>query len=167
MQAFAPDKEGQWQRVLSPAPSALEKDLVLATLLEQPLQAPGAADAQPAEQACRRTLSCGRSRASSAYAKEGRGMHHWQPRRLALGAALSCSTVVAHVVLRNTVVPFCAQADLIPQLSGVLMMQPLARTATNAAYCASASGDTTSEAYRVQLQTRDGEAIRGLDRLLC
>jgi hypothetical protein len=52
LQAFAPDKEGQWQRVLSPAHSALEKDLVLATLLEQPLQAPGAPDALPAEQAC-------------------------------------------------------------------------------------------------------------------
>jgi hypothetical protein len=52
LQAFAADKEGQWQRVLSPAHSALEKDLVLATLLEQPLQAPGAPDALPAEQAC-------------------------------------------------------------------------------------------------------------------
>lgn len=50
LQAFAPDKEGDWQRVLSPARSALEKDLVLASLLEQPLQAPHAADAQPAEQ---------------------------------------------------------------------------------------------------------------------
>lgn len=53
-QAFAPDKEGQWQRVLSPAHSALEKDLVLATLLEQPLQAPGAPETLPAEQAGRR-----------------------------------------------------------------------------------------------------------------
>ena len=52
LQAFAIDKEDQWQRVLSPAHSALEKDLVLAMLLEQPLQAPGAADALPAEQAC-------------------------------------------------------------------------------------------------------------------
>jgi hypothetical protein len=65
---------------------------------------------------------------------------------------------------RSTVVPSCAQADLIPQLSGVLMMQPLARTATNAAYCATASGDATSEEYRVQLQTRDGEAITRLDK---
>lgn len=47
------------------------------------------------------------------------------------------------------------------------MMQPLARTATNAAYCASASGDATSEAYRVQLQTRDGEAPKSLGRLPC
>jgi hypothetical protein len=59
---------------------------------------------------------------------------------------------------RSTVVPPCAQGDLIPQLSGVLMMQPLARTATNVAYCATASGDATSEEYRVQLQNRDGEA---------
>lgn len=36
--------------MLSPAKSALEKDLVLASLLEQPLQAPHT-DAMPAEQA--------------------------------------------------------------------------------------------------------------------
>lgn len=48
------------------------------------------------------------------------------------------------------------QEDIIPQLSGVLMMQPLARTATNAAYCATASGDATSQEYRIHLQTEDG-----------
>lgn len=51
MQAFAADKEGEWQRVLAPAHSALEKDLVLASLLEQPLQSANSADAGPAEQA--------------------------------------------------------------------------------------------------------------------
>ncbi len=49
------------------------------------------------------------------------------------------------------------QADLIPQLSGVLMMQPLARTATNVAYGLATSGEAASEAFRVFMH-KDGAA---------
>lgn len=50
---------------------------------------------------------------------------------------------------------FPLQADLIPQLSGVLMMQPLARTATNVAYSLATSGEAASEAFRVFMH-KDG-----------
>jgi len=39
-----------WERVLTPAKSVLEKDLVLASLLEQPLTGPADDSACPAEQ---------------------------------------------------------------------------------------------------------------------
>lgn len=63
---------------------------------------------------------------------------------------------VQNLVLELPTNAVLSQADLIPQLSGVLMMQPLARTATNAAYHAAASGDAATEEFRIQLHDEKG-----------
>jgi hypothetical protein len=95
------------------------------------------------------------------------GLPHERPyMKLACQSLNSHSLPLIMQVLNACAILQTLQADLIPQLSGVLMMQPLARTATNAAYCASACGDAASEEYRIHLQTKDG-ASGQLEKLLC